>query len=99
MFSPTSIAGVYTALVTPFSEAGASVDFEALDSLVEGQIAARVAGLVPCRTTGEAPTMSAAEQRQVIERTGRAARGRVPAVAGTGSFSPPQTVLASQAAP
>ncbi|SRR5260221_9574713 len=98
MFSPTSIAGVYTALVTPFSEDGNSVDFEALDSLVEGQIAAGVAGLVPCGTTGEAPTMSDVEQRQVIERTVRAARGRVPVVAGTGSFSTQKTILASQAA-
>jgi len=98
MFSPTSIAGVYTALVTPFSEDGASVDFEALDSLVEAQIAAGVAGLVPCGTTGEAPTLSDTEQRQVIERTVRAARGRVPVVAGTGSFSTQKTILASQTA-
>jgi 4-hydroxy-tetrahydrodipicolinate synthase len=98
MFSPTSIAGVYTALVTPFSDDGASVDFEALDSLVEAQIAAGVAGLVPCGTTGESPTMSDAEQKQVIERTVRAARGRVPVVAGTGSFSTQKTIVASQAA-
>lgn len=39
--------GVYTALVTPFTADGASVDYESLQQLVERQIRAGVDGLVP----------------------------------------------------
>lgn len=98
MFSPTSLSGAYTALVTPFSEDGTTVDLEALESLIEAQIAGGIAGLVPCGTTGEAATLSEPEVRLVIDRTVRAARGRVPVVAGTGSFSTQKTIVASQAA-
>jgi 4-hydroxy-tetrahydrodipicolinate synthase len=98
MFSSTSLSGVYTALVTPFSEDGTTVDLEALESLVESQIAGGIAGLVPCGTTGETATLSESEVRLVVDRTVRTARGRVPVVAGTGSFSTQKTILASQAA-
>ncbi len=77
-------AGVYTALVTPFREDRA-VDEAALRVLVERQIAAGVAGVVPCGSTGEAATLSHAEHRRVIELVVQAARGRVRVIAGTGS--------------
>jgi 4-hydroxy-tetrahydrodipicolinate synthase len=98
MFSPTSLSGAYTALVTPFSPDAAAVDLEALDALVEAQIAGGISGLVPCGTTGEAATLSDAEIRVVIERTVRVARGRIPVIAGTGSFSTDKTIKASHAA-
>lgn len=75
--------GVFTALATPFR--GDRVDREALTRLVEAQIAAGVAGLCPCGTTGESPTISEDEHREIIETVVAAARGRVPVVAGTGS--------------
>lgn len=75
--------GVFTALATPFR--GDRVDREALTRLVETQIAAGVAGLCPCGTTGESPTISEDEHREIIETVVAAARGRVPVVAGTGS--------------
>jgi 4-hydroxy-tetrahydrodipicolinate synthase len=98
MFSPTSLAGAYTALVTPFTEDGSAVDFEALEWLIEGQLAAGISGLVPCGTTGEAPTLTEAEQKLVIERTVRTARGRVPVIAGAGSFSTQKTIKTAQVA-
>jgi 4-hydroxy-tetrahydrodipicolinate synthase len=98
MFSPTSLAGPYTALVTPFTEDGASVDLKALEELVEAQIASRISGLVPCGTTGEAPTLSEEEQRLVIKRTVQIAAGRVPVLAGGGSFSTSKTIPGCQAA-
>jgi 4-hydroxy-tetrahydrodipicolinate synthase len=98
MLSPTSLSGAFTALVTPFSEDGSTIDFDAFDALVEGQISGGVTGLVPCGTTGEAATLSDAEIKLVIERTVRLSRGRVPVVAGTGSFSTQKTIHASQAA-
>jgi 4-hydroxy-tetrahydrodipicolinate synthase len=69
MFSPTSLTGAYTALVTPFTEDGSAVDLEALEWLIEAQLSAGVSGLVPCGTTGESPTLTEAEQKLVIERT------------------------------
>src|SRR5882724_5110452 len=98
MLSPTSLGGPYTALVTPFTEDGATVDLRALEELVEAQIAGRIAGLVPCGTTGEAPTLSEEEQRLVVKRTVQIAAGRVPVLAGAGSFSTSKTIQGCQAA-
>jgi 4-hydroxy-tetrahydrodipicolinate synthase len=92
------LEGTYTALVTPFTPNGEAVDLPALDLLVEAQIAAGVSGLVPCGTTGEAPTLLDDEQIAVIQRVVAAAAGRVPILAGTGSFSTKKTVQASKAA-
>ena len=72
------IEGTYTALVTPFrDEPGQPIDWAALDALVDAQIAGGVAGIVPCGTTGESPTLSHEEHAQVVERTvKRAAQAR-----------------------
>ena len=78
-------SGAFTALVTPFRNG--EVDVEALEGLVEFQIAHGIHGLVPCGTTGETPSMSEAEDRLVVSTVVRVANGRVPVVAGTGSNS------------
>ena len=52
----TPFHGVFTALVTPFAADG-SIDWPAFDRLVDRQIKAGVAGLVPVGTTGEAATL------------------------------------------
>jgi 4-hydroxy-tetrahydrodipicolinate synthase len=92
------IEGTFTALVTPFTPDGEAVDIGALTELVEAQIAGGIAGLVPCGTTGEAPTLSEEETGAVIQRVVAVARGRVPVLAGTGSFSTRKTIAASRAA-
>ncbi len=85
--------GTYTALVTPFrDDASQSIDWEALDALVDHQIAGKVAGLVPCGTTGECPTLSQEEQLDVMRRVVRRAEGRVQVVAGAGTSSTRQTI-------
>ena len=77
--------GSIPALVTPFS--GDCVDEDSLRDLVEWQIAEGSSALVPCGTTGEAPTLSNPEQYRVFEVTVQQARGRVPVIAGCGSNS------------
>ncbi len=77
------IRGSIPALVTPFR--GGAVDFDALASFIEWQIAEGTTGLVPCGTTGESPTLSHAEHYDVITRTVEVAAGRVPVIAGCGS--------------
>lgn len=76
--------GCGTAIVTPFANDG-SVDEVALRQLVEWQIDEGVHFLVPCGSTGEAQTLSAAEQRRVVEITAEVVDGRVPVVAGAGA--------------
>jgi 4-hydroxy-tetrahydrodipicolinate synthase len=93
-----SMSGTFTALVTPFGADGEAVDFAALDALVEAQIQGGVSGLVPCGTTGESPTLSDEEQAQVIARVVAVAKGRLPVLAGTGTFSTKKTIAASRAA-
>jgi 4-hydroxy-tetrahydrodipicolinate synthase len=94
----TSLAGVFTALVTPFTADAANVDVKAFEALVEWQIAGGVSGLVACGTTGEAPTLSEAELLLVVKKTVEVAKGRVPVIAGTGSFSTQKTIATSKAA-
>ena len=54
--------GLMTALVTPFS--GGRLDEDAFRALVRRQVDNGVQGLVPCGTTGEAPTLTSDEQAQ-----------------------------------
>jgi 4-hydroxy-tetrahydrodipicolinate synthase len=88
--------GTYTALVTPFRDG--EIDVPALEALVEGQIADGVSGVVAVGTTGESPTLSAAEREQVIRVTVEIAKGRCQVLAGTGSNSTSATITATRAA-
>jgi 4-hydroxy-tetrahydrodipicolinate synthase len=85
------LTGLLTALITPFDDDG-RLDGRALDRLIEQQIDAGVHGLVPCGTTGEAATLSHEEHTEVVRATVRAARGRVPVIAGTGSNSTAEAI-------
>lgn len=76
--------GVFTALITPFTDAG-DIDWPAFDALIDRQLAAGVAGLVPVGTTGEAATLSADEASALIARTVKRAKGAAYVLAGTGS--------------
>jgi 4-hydroxy-tetrahydrodipicolinate synthase len=77
------LAGVFTALVTPFKDD--VIDYDAFDALVERQLAAGIAGLVPVGTTGEAATLSDDEAADLIARTVRLAAGRAIVMAGAGA--------------
>jgi 4-hydroxy-tetrahydrodipicolinate synthase len=82
---PEHIRGSICALVTPFS--GEGVDMRAFADIAEWQMAQGTHGLVPCGTTGEAPTLSLAEHDEVIRICVEVAGGKVPVIAGTGSNS------------
>jgi 4-hydroxy-tetrahydrodipicolinate synthase len=82
--------GSITALITPFKDG--KVDARAYKKLVEWQIDQGTHGLVPCGTTGESPTLSHDEHKQVVELCIEAAAGRVPVIAGTGSNSTAEAV-------
>jgi 4-hydroxy-tetrahydrodipicolinate synthase len=85
------LRGSLTALVTPFDKNGALAE-KTFRDLVEWQIAEGTKGLVPVGTTGESPTLSHDEHRQVVKACVEAARGRVPVVAGAGSNNTEEAV-------
>ena len=81
----TRFTGVGTALITPFKKDG-SVDESAVRRLVKRQIEAGVHFVSPCGTTGEAPTLSHSEKLRIIELVVNEVAGRVPVLAGAGSY-------------
>ena len=88
--------GSIPALVTPFS--GNCVDEDSLRELVDWQIAEGSSALVPCGTTGESATLSREEHRKVVATTVEVAKGRVPVIAGSGSYSTAAAIELVQAA-
>ena len=89
-FGPESFRGSITALVTPFR--GGKVDEDALVALVDWQIGEGSNGIVAVGTTGESPTLSHAEHREVVRLIVDTAAGRVPVIAGAGSNNTEESV-------
>lgn len=76
-------SGSIPALVTPFKDG--AVDEAAFRRLIDWQIDQGSSALVPCGTTGEAPTLTNDEQHRLFAITVEQAAGRVPVIAGCGS--------------
>ena len=91
------ISGTITALVTPFAKDG-SVDYGALQALVEEQTSGGVEGICSVGTSGESPTLSHDEHHEVIAKTIEYAAGRCLIVAGTGANSTSEAVSLTKAA-
>jgi 4-hydroxy-tetrahydrodipicolinate synthase len=92
------LSGTYSALPTPFSASGAEIDWASYEKLLDAQVKGGVTGLVPCGTTGESPTLSEAEQRELVQRTVKAVGGRAKVVAGTGTNDTKKTIDLTRAA-
>ena len=82
--SNTIFKGISTALITPFTASG-EVDYETYGRLIDWQIESGIDALVSCGTTGEGPTLSDAEHKEVVRFCVERVNGRVPVIAGTGS--------------
>src|SRR6185503_2978182 len=95
MPKPAKIEGCLTALVTPF--VGGKIDFGALAKLVDWQIEQGVDGIVSVGTTGESATLDVDEHVAVIAATVKAARGRVPVVAGAGGNATSEALALTKA--
>jgi 4-hydroxy-tetrahydrodipicolinate synthase len=87
-------SGAMTALVTPMRDG--QVDEAALEALVEWQIAEGVDGLIPCGTTGESATLTHDEHKKVVRCVVRAAKKRVPVIAGAGSNATAEAIALSK---
>ena len=88
--------GSIPALITPFS--GGRVAEDTFADFVEWQIAEGSNALVPCGTTGEVATLTGDEHRQLIAHTVEIAKGRVPVIAGTGTYSTAASIERTRAA-
>ena len=88
-------AGVGTAIVTPFTKAGA-LDEPGVRRLARRQIDEGVHFLVPCGTTGESPTLSEEERTRVVEICVEEARGKVPVLAGAGGYDTKEVIHAAR---
>jgi len=86
--------GTFTALVTPFRNG--TVDFDALEKLIESQIAAGITGIVAIGTTGESPTLTHDEREEVIRHAVKTANRRCQVLAGTGSYSTRDAIAATK---
>ncbi|MEI6091297.1 MAG: 4-hydroxy-tetrahydrodipicolinate synthase [bacterium] len=76
--------GVITALITPF-KSDLSIDYTALNRLIENQIENKVDALVIAGSTGEGHALSHSEKIELIGRSVDTAAGRIPIIAGTGT--------------
>ena len=89
--------GSMVAMVTPMNTDG-SVDWPALEKLVEHHIAQGTDAIVSVGTTGESATLDHNEHAEVIERTVKAVAGRIPVIGGTGANSTSEAILLTERA-
>ncbi|OHB62844.1 MAG: 4-hydroxy-tetrahydrodipicolinate synthase [Planctomycetes bacterium RBG_13_62_9] len=82
--------GAMVALVTPFQ--GGEVDCETLSELIDFQLDHGIDALVPVGTTGECPTLSHEEHKQVIEHVVKRVAGAARVIAGAGSNSTAEAI-------
>ena len=75
--------GSIPALITPFNKS--EVDYDSFQKIIEWSIEQGSHGFVPCGTTGESPTLSHDEHKNVVEICIKIVDKRVPVIAGTGS--------------
>ena len=88
--------GSIPALVTPFSDGRVAED--TFRAFVDWQISEGSDALVPCGTTGEVATLTDEEHRQVIASAVDVANGRVPVIAGCGTYSTAASIERAQTA-
>jgi 4-hydroxy-tetrahydrodipicolinate synthase len=90
------LKGSYPPLVTPFRDG--AVDYDTYVRLIERQIAEGSHGIVVNGTTGEPSTLSVEERIHLVAVAVRAAQGRIPVVAATGSQSHADSIVLTEAA-
>lgn len=89
------IVGSIVALITPMHADG-SVDYDTLRTLIDWHIAEGTDCIGVVGTTGESPTVTVLEHREVIRVAVEHAKGRVPIMAGAGSNSTAEAIELSR---
>jgi 4-hydroxy-tetrahydrodipicolinate synthase len=78
--------------------ANGSLDFDALQGLIEWHVKSGTDGIVSVGTTGESATVSVPEHLEIIEKTIEFVDGRLPVIAGTGGNSTLEAIELTQKA-
>ncbi len=89
------LTGSYVAMITPFTGDN-KLNEKELERMINFQIQHKSAGIVPCGTTGESPTLSWEEHMRVIEMCTEIGKGKIEIMAGTGSNSTVEAIEATQ---
>lgn len=89
-----NFTGLYTAIITPF--VNGKVDKDALEKIVEMQVAAGVDGIVPVGSTGESSTLTPEEHRDTIRTVIEIVNNRIMVMAGSGSNSTAEAIQYSK---
>ncbi|MCY3539897.1 MAG: 4-hydroxy-tetrahydrodipicolinate synthase [bacterium] len=89
--------GLYTAMITPFTEDGA-VDYGRMARLAVHLVETGHDGLVVSGSTGESPTLSDTEKLALYSTVSDAVRGKAVVVAGTGTYDTRHSVEMSKKA-
>lgn len=89
--------GSLVALVTPMA-LDLSIDYAALERLVDWHLAQKTDGLVILGTTGESPTIHDDERKKIVSRVVQQVKGKIPVIVGTGTNATDHTIaLTAQA--
>lgn len=88
--------GVFTAVITPFKDG--KIDYSAYFKILDSQIGSGVAGIVPCGTTGESPTLDYEEHLELIQKTVSYVNHKIQVIAGTGSNSTKEAIYLTEEA-
>lgn len=79
----SEIRGTGVAIVTPFKHNG-QIDFHALEKIIQHVIEGGISNIVSLGTTGETPTLSHEEKKDIVKFTIEKVNGRVPVIVGIG---------------
>lgn len=90
-------SGSLVALVTPMDSRG-SLDWQALERLIDFHLDQGTDGIVTVGTTGESATLDMAEHKEVIRRVVERVAGRIPVIAGTGANSTTEAIELTESA-
>ncbi|MDA9558841.1 4-hydroxy-tetrahydrodipicolinate synthase [Alphaproteobacteria bacterium] len=82
--------GSYCALITPFKDD--AIDKDSLKKIIKWHISQGTKGVIPCGTTGESPTLSHNEHKEVVEIATEVADNKIQVMAGTGSNSTKEAI-------
>ena len=88
---------ILTAMVTPFNEQG-GIDWKATENLINYLLENGTDGLVVSGTTGESPTLTEEEKVELFKFAVKVVNGRVPVIAGTGSYNTKASIELTQQA-
>lgn len=88
--------GVMTAIITPMQNG--KIDTRSFQRVIENQFANGIQGLVVGGTTGESPTVSKQELKELVQIAKKEVEGKIPIIVGTGSNSTAATIEATRLA-